>query len=151
MLEFFWLTCSCSSWRASSSTSASGVAMSLQDDLRDVWWRAPEGKLCGREQAKAWALREVWRAEDKSDYGMLTFIAGKLNKTSGGMPGGGPPNRASMKEFFDKIDADPDWHPGKASETRRGPKRLLRGAKLAAIVSNTFHFLEKYCSHECYA
>jgi hypothetical protein len=34
--------------------------MPSQEELRDFWLRAPEGKLCGREQAKAWALREVW-------------------------------------------------------------------------------------------
>ena len=37
--------------------------MLSQEELRIVWLQSPEGKLCGREQAKAWALREVWRAE----------------------------------------------------------------------------------------
>ena len=33
--------------------------------LCDLWLSAPEGKLCAREQAKAWAFREAWRAEGK--------------------------------------------------------------------------------------
>ena len=55
--------------------------MPLVGDLRDIWLRAPEGKLGGREQAKAWALREVWRAEGKGDYGMYTIIASKVKKS----------------------------------------------------------------------
>lgn len=39
--------------------------MASQEDLASLWLEAPEGKLCGREQAKAWALREVWRADEK--------------------------------------------------------------------------------------
>ena len=49
--------------------------MASQDDMRALWLEAPEGKLCGREQAKAWALREVWRADGRSDYGMHLFVA----------------------------------------------------------------------------
>ena len=109
--------------------------MSSQDQLRAIWLQAPEGNLCGREQAKAWALREVWRAEGKSEYGMYPFIASKLKKMFQGQPHGAPPGVSSMKTFFDKIDSDPDWFPGKASDTRRGPKRVLRGPKVTAIVS----------------
>ena len=54
--------------------------MPSQEELRDFWLHAPEGKLCGREQAKAWALREVWLAEEKPLYGMYPFIASKLKK-----------------------------------------------------------------------
>ena len=43
--------------------------------LSDLWLVAPEGKLCAREQAKAWALREAWRAEGKGAYGLLSFVA----------------------------------------------------------------------------
>ena len=35
------------------------------------WLEAPDGSLCAREQAKAFALREMWLAEGKSTYGML--------------------------------------------------------------------------------
>ena len=46
------------------------MLMPSQVELCDFWLHAPEGKLCGREQAKAWALREVWLAEEKPLYGM---------------------------------------------------------------------------------
>ena len=109
--------------------------MLSQEELRIVWLQSPEGKLCGREQAKAWALREVWRAEGKGDWGMHTFIAGKVKKTCQGQPNGGSPAVSSIKEFFEKIDHDPNWFPGKASDAKRGPTRLLRGSKVTAIVS----------------
>ena len=109
--------------------------MSTQADLRDLWLQAPEGKLCAREQAKAWALREVWRAEGKGTYVMYPFIAGKVSKMSGGQPSGGPPGASALQEFFDKVDKDPEWFPGKTTGTRRGPKRVLRGVKVTAIAS----------------
>ena len=66
---------------------------------------------------------------------MLTFVASRVKKTLKGKPKGAAPNVPSMKEFFDKVDTDPDWFPGKASDTPRGPKRVLRGGKVSAIAS----------------
>ena len=76
--------------------------MASQEDLRALWLSAPEGKLCGREQAKAWALREVWRADGKSDYGMLPFIASKVKKMKKGKPNGLSPGVPAVCEFFSK-------------------------------------------------
>ena len=42
---------------------------------------------------------------------------------------------AAVKEFFAKVDMDQDWFPGKATDSQRGPKRILRGVKVTAIVS----------------
>ena len=109
--------------------------MTSQEALKTFWLEAPEGKLCGREQAKAWALREVWQAEGKSKYGLLSFVASKLKKQQDGEPKGEAPCVNTVKEFFEKIDDDPDWHPGKHSGAKRGPKRVLRGVKLTAIQS----------------
>ena len=51
--------------------------MSAQDALRDAWFGGQEGRRCGREQARAWALREVWLEEKqdqaKPEYGMYEF------------------------------------------------------------------------------
>ena len=45
--------------------------MSSQEALKAAWLEAPEGKLSGREQAEAWALREVWQEEGRGKYGMV--------------------------------------------------------------------------------
>ena len=41
---------------------------------------------------------------------MKTFICSKVKKKGGGSPADG-----ALCQFFDKVDADPDWLPGKAS------------------------------------
>ena len=107
----------------------------MSSALRDAWLAGPEGRLCGREQAKAWALREIWRADGKSAYGMLAFVAARVRKTEHGKPGREAPTAEAMKEFFHKLDMDPEWYPGKHSGQKRGRKRVLRGAKRGAVVS----------------
>ena len=109
--------------------------MSAQESLCKLWLGGPDDRLCGREQAKAWALREVWRSEGKNTYGMLQFVASRLKKNKNGTPTGEPPQRSSLQEFFEKVDADSEWYPGKHSGQKRGPKRILTGGKLSAIVS----------------
>ena len=79
-----------------------------------------EGRLSGREQAKAWALREVWREEGKAPFGLFTFVAARVRKTKNGRPTGDHPSVASVKEFFAKIDGDPRVAP---RETLRGKAR----------------------------
>ena len=59
---------------------------SKQDVLRSAWLDAKDGSLSGREQAKAWALREIWRDAGKADHGMKTYIAEKLKKKGGRCP-----------------------------------------------------------------
>ena len=94
------------------------VDMTSQEDLAALWLNAPEDRLCGREQAKAWALREVWRADGKGKHGMLTFIASKLQKTKDSLPQGDPPGVSALSEFFEKIDDDPNWFPARRQEDR---------------------------------
>jgi hypothetical protein len=99
--------------------------MSQESSLRTAWLGAADGRLCVREQAKAWALREVWQDEGKPAYGMFTWIASRVKTTLNGKPVGPSPDRTSIREFFDKIDADGDWFPGKISGVKRGPKRIF--------------------------
>ena len=100
--------------------------MSCQETLEPLWLHAPEGKLCGREQAQTWALREVWRSEGKSEYGMLTFVASKLVKNKKGKPSPkDKPTVASVKEFFDKIDGDTDWFPSKHNDAKKGSQACV--------------------------
>ena len=109
--------------------------MGTQETLKKFWLQAPEGRLCAREQAKAWALREVWREEGKGDHGLYCWVASKVKKTKNGKPAGARPTSSAMEQFFEKVDADGDWYPGKQTSTKRGPKRVLAGAKVTAIVS----------------
>ena len=37
--------------------------MAAQEALQKLWLEGWDDRLCGREQAKAWALREVWQEE----------------------------------------------------------------------------------------
>ena len=87
-----------------------------------------------KEEAKAWALREVWMDHGKRPYGMYTFIARRVRKTWGGKARGDHPTNAGIKEFSKKIDCDPDWFPGKHNGQKRGPIQVLTGAKRTAIV-----------------
>ena len=43
-----------------------------QSLLKEAWTSGPQGKLSAFAEAKAWALREVWREEGKDDYGFLS-------------------------------------------------------------------------------
>jgi len=45
--------------------------MATQEDLKTLWLHDQNGRLCAREQAKARALREVWREEGKVDHGLF--------------------------------------------------------------------------------
>ena len=105
-----------------------------QDALRDAWLGGPEDRLCGREQAKAWALRAVWRDDKKGDHGLYAYVASKVRKTRKGKPTGGHPCGEAMKEFFVKIDADPDWYPGKHCGSKRGPDPVLVGGKKTGVI-----------------
>ena len=105
-----------------------------QEDLRNAWLGGQDGRLRGREQAKAWALREAWNLQTESPYGMLQFVCGHVRTNKNGEPKGDHPQHGSMSEFFAKVDADPDWFPGKTSGAKRGPARVLKGGKKSAIV-----------------
>ena len=109
--------------------------MASLEALQAHWLSGPDGKLCAREQAKAWALRELWREDGRPEHGMYSFIATKVVKNSDGKPRGGHPVSQSISDFFSKVDNDKDWFPGKHTDTHRGPKRVLRDSKLTAVVS----------------
>ena len=102
--------------------------------LRDAWLGGPEDRLCGREQAKAWALRECWREEHDSDHGLYKFVAARVNKTKDGLPNGGNPTGDAVKQLFDKIDGDDEWFPGKHCGGKRGPQPILKGGKKTGLI-----------------
>ena len=70
-----------------------------QELLRSAWLDGKTGALPAREQAKAWALREIWRSDGKDDYGMHGYTGSKVTKQ-----GGGSPLKDAMRRFLVKAD-----------------------------------------------
>ena len=105
-----------------------------QQIMQRFWLTARKGTMCGREQARAWPLREVWLEEHvgrkvarasltrKDLYGMLEFVRQRVfvvghNKAH--------PIGESLAAFFLKIDRDAAWFPG-----RRDPGATTPGPAL---------------------
>ena len=93
-----------------------------QELLKKAWLGGKEGSLGALAEARAWALREVWRAEDKPEYGLLPFVCERVTKV--GARGGNPSSEA-IRKMYVRVDDDPDWYPGKRSQERYGPKPIL--------------------------
>ena len=72
-----------------------------QEQLRDMWLHAQDGRLCAWEQAKALALREVSR--ELHGRTQLAWIAARVEKA-----GGGHPNLGTLHKFFKVVDAKCD-------------------------------------------
>ena len=104
------------------------MAESKQDMLRSAWLDAKDSSLSGKEQAKAWALREIWRDAGKADHGLKSYIAWKLKKQ-----GGGAPTSEAVRKFFEKVDADDDWFPGKENYDNMGTPSVMTGPQRAAL------------------
>ena len=103
-----------------------------QDVLREAWLGGRPGELSALAEARAWALRECWRDQHESDYGMLSYIAERIEKT-----GGGNPSKEAVRQLLGRIDADKQWHPGKVSSAKRnGPLPVLRAAKRRAVATS---------------
>ena len=109
-----------------------------QELLRKAWLQGKDGSLPAREQAKAWALREVWRQDQKPEYGMNTFIATKVTKQ-----GGGAPSPQAIIKLFMRIDADEDWFPGKANYENIGAPRVITSSQRAVVSRCAMRMKEK--------
>ena len=118
----------------------SGVA---QTTLQELWRSAPVGRLCPWEVAKALGLREA--IKDLHD-GQTNeeWIAQRVVKV-----GGGHPTKQALHELFAKIDADPDWFPGKHNGKKRGPKPLLTAAKRRCIAQSAMTAKSKHSQESC--
>ena len=62
--------------------------MEAQALLQKAWTEGRHGRMPAWSQAKAWALREVWRDVGKGDHGLASYVAGKVTKAGGGHPSG---------------------------------------------------------------
>ena len=116
-----------------------------QDALRALWTSAPNGRLCPWEVAKALGLREASR-ELHGGAPRLPWIAGRLEKV-----GGGSPSTQALHELFAKIDADPEWFPGKHTGAKRGPKPVLTPGKRKAIAASAMSAKRRRGEEPCVA
>ena len=74
-----------------------------QELLRAAWLGGQEGRLSAQGEARAWALREAWKATQTTTYGMWAFVAAHITKV-----GGGSPAPAAVQQLLEKVGADPD-------------------------------------------
>ena len=87
----------------------SSMAVLQQELLRKAWLEGRSGTLSALSEAKLWAIREIWRAERESDHGLQTFAAGLVTKIGTNES----PSQRAVGKFYEKVDADADWHPTK--------------------------------------
>ena len=73
-------------------------------------------------------VREQWKADGKSEYGLLVFVGERVTKV-----GGGRPSAPAIWQLFGRIDADAEWYPGKRTQEKYGPKPLLSAAKRSVV------------------
>ena len=111
-----------------------------QEALQELWHSCAPGRLTPWQQSMALALREASK-EIYNGYVCLSWISSKLQKTdsSGKSYLRGEkshPAHSSVKEFFEKVDADRHWFPGKHSGTKRGPEPVLTAQKRSRIAAS---------------
>ena len=111
---------------------------SEQELLRNAWLSARRGTLNALSECKAWALREVWRAQNDSDHGMLVFVAERVKKQ-----GGTHPQAEAIGKLFNKIDADSQWFPGKKCLSVSGPKPALSASAKQAIAKSAMSMKDR--------
>ena len=58
----------------------------LQTLLEEAWTGGWKGRMSALSEARAWALREAWREHNESEYGLLKFVADRVEKVGGGHP-----------------------------------------------------------------
>ena len=107
------------------------MAEETQALLKKAWLGGKTGALGALAEARAWAIREVWKTEEKPNYGMLPFVCARVTKV-----GGGNPSTQSMMMMFRRVDDDPDWYPGKRTQEQYGPKPILYGSKRLAVATS---------------
>ena len=113
-----------------------------QRSLAKLWKTAPAGKLSPWSQAKAYALREAWDlTTPDSSYGRTRWIAERLYVEGRTRQ---HPSEAAVTQFFDKVDKDPDWYPGKIgmSGSLGGRPKVLSGTNQHVIARSAMSLKE---------
>ena len=114
-----------------------------QDSLRSLWLSAPAGRLCPWQVARALGLREA-SIELHGGAPNLPWIAARVVKV-----GGGNPATSSLRELFQKVDADPSWFPGKHGGAKRGRNPFLTPAKRRCIAASAMVAKRKRGQEPC--
>ena len=117
--------------------------MPTPSTVEELWTVAPVGNMPPLEQMKAFALREVLQSADvkiancKEGPVNYQWIAERVKVYTEDQRVVRHPSRVAIKLFFEKVDADEGWYPGKTYHTKkRGPQPLLNKAKRRAIASS---------------
>ena len=76
--------------------------------LESLWKEGRDGALSPLEQMRACALRTAQRDIGGDKAVNLEKIADRVTKV-----GGGHPTREAIRQFLERVDADPEWYPGK--------------------------------------
>ena len=116
---------------------------SLQELLKKAWLGGRKGYLSPLSEAKAWALREAWRDAGKPDYGMCVYIAGKLWKIPEEGKKKEHPSAAAIHKMFGKMDADPDWFPGKSCQQSFGPPSVITPTNQSVVARSAMAMSSK--------
>ena len=112
---------------------------------REAWLSASPGRLSAWQQARAFALREAsWELHGGKTQ--LEWIAARVEKVGGGHPG-----RSALCQFFQTVDNDAEWYPGKCGDTKRGRKPLLTAAKRHCIAQSAMAAKKQRGSDPCVA
>ena len=63
------------------------MTLGMQDTLQRLWLGGQRGCLCGKEQARIWALRDCWTDEHDSEHGMYEHALGQRGSAASGEDG----------------------------------------------------------------
>ena len=113
--------------------------------LESLWKEGRDGALSPLEQMRAWALRTAQRDIGGDKAVNLEKIADRVTKV-----GGGHPTREAIRQFLERVDADPEWYPGKTYRKRPGPQAVLHGKKRKQVAKSAMN-LKKEGSEPTYA
>ena len=106
------------------------MAESRQEALKAAWLGGKQGYLSALSETKLWAIREVWVSEKKGSYGLLKFASESVVKVGTKKE---HPSPSAVSQFYDKIDEDSEWFPGKIYRTTFGPSKVLPEQSQRAI------------------
>ena len=103
--------------------------MVSQKELAEFWHGAKAGGLSPWQQALALGLREA--SKELHGQPNFTWISQRVKKADGSHP-----STPAVWQFFQRVDNDSEWFPGKISETKRGRKAVLTSSKRRRLATS---------------